>query len=198
MFVRLMNWVERYAEHRNAKKALAVVAFTESSFFPIPPFVLIIAMLAQEKKASWVKLALIGTVSSVLGGVFGYFVGKFFYGYVGEPLVAWYGLTEEVKYLGTVFKENVFLTIFLASLSPIPYKVFTLSAGLFSVDLLAFIVASFVGRGMRFFAVSYVSDRYGLRAKKIIMENQKRSAMITYALIIGLVLYMVLKSKGIL
>ena len=66
------------------------------------------------------------------------------------------------------------------------------------VDLLAFIVASFVGRGMRFFAVSYVSDRYGLRAKKIIMENQKRSAMITYALIIGLVLYMVLKSKGIL
>ncbi len=198
MFVRLMNWVEKYAEHRNAKKALAIVAFTESSFFPIPPFVLIIAMLSQEKKSSWVKLAIIGTVASVLGGVFGYFVGKFFYGYVGEPLVAWYGLTEEVNHLGSVFKDNVFLTIFLASLSPIPYKVFTLSAGLFSVDLLAFILASFVGRGMRFFAVAYVSDRYGLKAKRIIMENQKRSAAITYILVVCVILYIVLKSKGIL
>ena len=145
----LMRWVEKYADHKHAKKALALVAFTESSFFPIPPFVLIVAMLAQEKKASWVRLALIGMASSVLGGIFGYFIGAFFYQYVGAPLVSWYGITEEVSRLGVVFKENVFLTIFLASLSPLPYKVFTLSAGLFSVNIVSFIIASIVGRSFR-------------------------------------------------
>ena len=198
MLVKLVAWVEKYAEHRNAKKALAFVSFIESSFFLLLPFVLIVAMLAQEKRASWIKLALIGTFSSVLGGVFGYFIGKFFYGYVGEPLIAWYGLTTQVEQMGNVFKEHVFLTIFLASLSPIPYKVFTLSAGLFSVDLFAFIIASIIGRGIRFFAVSYVSNRYGLRAKNAIVKNQQRAAIVTYIFLAGVVLYIVLKSKGIL
>lgn len=194
----LMLWVEKYAEHRHAKKALALVAFMESSFFPIPPFVLIVAMLSQEKKVSWVRLAIIGTVSSVLGGVFGYFIGSFFYGYIGAPLIAWYGLTAEVNHLGQIFKDHVFLTIFVASLSPLPYKVFTLSAGLFSVNLVSFIIASIVGRSIRFFVVSYLSHRYGVRAKKIIMDNQNMSKYILYSLVAAIILYMVLKSRGIL
>jgi membrane protein YqaA with SNARE-associated domain len=173
MLEKLFAWVEHYADHRNAKRALAIVAFTESSFFPIPPFVLIIAMLAHEKKASWVKLALIGMISSVCGGVVAYFVGKFFYGYIGEPLVALYGIQNEVNHLGSIFKDHVFVTILLASLSPLPYKVFTLSAGLFSVNLVSFIAASVVGRSIRFFTVAYVADRYGMKAKNIFLKQQK-------------------------
>ncbi len=83
MLQNLVTWVEKWAQHKHASKALSIVAFTESSFFPIPPFVLIIAMLANEKKQSWIKLAFIGMLSSVAGGIFGYFIGKFFYSYIG-------------------------------------------------------------------------------------------------------------------
>lgn len=193
-----MLWVEKYAEHRHAKKALALVAFAESSFFPIPPFVIIVAMLAQEKRPSWVRLALIGMASSVVGGIFGYFIGKFFYGYVGAPLIAWYGLTEEVNNLGQIFRDHVFFTIFLASLSPIPYKVFTLSAGLFSVNLVSFIAASIIGRSIRFFFVAYVSNRYGVQAKNIITGNRTYAKLVVYGFIVLVILYFLLKSKGIL
>jgi membrane protein YqaA with SNARE-associated domain len=137
-------------------------------------------------------------VSSVLGGIFGYFIGKFFYGYIGGPLVDFYGMTAEVDRLGQLFKAHVFLTIFIASLTPVPYKVFTLSAGLFSVNLFAFILASIIGRSMRFFAVAYVSNRYGVKAKNIVMGNQRVATWVTYGLLAALILYIVLKSKGIL
>lgn len=198
MLTKLVAWVEKWAVHHHATKALAVVAFVESSFFPIPPFVLIVAMLAQEKKLSWMRLALIGALSSVLGGITGYFIGKFFYGYIGAPLIAWYGLTDQVTHLGEVFKAHVFLTILLASLSPLPYKVFTLSAGLFSVNLGMFIFASLVGRGIRFFVVSYIADRYGIRAKKFIVEQQKVSAIVFGSILVCATIYLVLKSQGIL
>ena len=189
MLQKLIAWVEKWAGHHHAKKALGLVSFVESSFFPIPPFVLIVAMLSLEKKPSWIRLALIGTFSSVLGGVAGYFIGKFLYGYIGAPLIAWYGLTEEVAHLGSIFKEHVFLTILLASVSPIPYKVFTLSAGLFSVNLWMFILASIVGRGARFFAVSYVADRYGIHAKQFIARQQKVVMMVLASLLVLLLAY---------
>jgi len=190
MLQNLISWVEKYADHKHANKALSIVSFVESSFFPIPPFVLIIAMLANEKKQSWIKLAIIGTLSSVLGGIFGYFIGKFFYGYIGQPLVTFYGIQSEVDYLGTIFREHVFLTILLASISPIPYKVFTISAGLFSVNLWMFIVASLVGRSLRFFTVSFLSDRYGVKAKKFMVEQQKITTIIFVIIILaGLAYY---------
>jgi membrane protein YqaA with SNARE-associated domain len=198
MLQKMISWVEKYAEHKHATKALSLVAFTESSFFPIPPFVLIVAMLAQEKKPSWVRLALIGMASSVLGGIFGYFIGKFFYGYIGAPLIAFYGIQAEVAHFGSIFKDHVFITIFLASLSPLPYKVFTISAGLFSVNLVAFILASIVGRSIRFFAVAYISNRYGVRAKNMVKNNQKITMYTIYASIIAIVLYFIFKSNGIL
>lgn len=173
MIARLVAWVEKWAAHHHATKALALVAFTESSFFPVPPFVLIVGMLSLDTKPSWVRLAIIGMLSSVLGGIAGYFIGMFFYAYIGAPLVAFYGVGDEVAHLGKVFGDNVFWTIILASLSPLPYKVFTLSAGLFSVNLPMFIFASLIGRSIRFFAVAYVADKYGVRAKRFIVEQQK-------------------------
>lgn len=198
MIEKMITWVEKYAEHKHATKALSLVAFTESSFFPIPPFVLIVGMLAQEKKPSWIKLAIIGTLSSVLGGAFGYFIGKFFYGYIGAPLVTFYGIGDEVAHLGAIFKDHVFLTIILASISPLPYKVFTLSAGLFSVDFWMFIIASFLGRSARFLTVAYLSHRYGLYAKKFIIKQQKIATWTMYGVIVLTILYIILKTQGIL
>lgn len=198
MIQKLVDWVEKWADHRHAKKALSVVSFVESSFFPIPPFVLIVGMLSHENKPSWIRLAVIGTLSSVLGGIFGYFIGKFFYGYIGAPLIAWYGLESQVAYLGGVFREHVFMTILLASLSPAPYKVFTLSAGLFSVNIWLFILASLVGRSIRFFVVSYFADKYGIRAKQFIVEQQKVTGRILLGLVLVFIVYLILKIQGIL
>jgi membrane protein YqaA with SNARE-associated domain len=198
MIGNLVAWVEKWSSHHHATKALAIVSFVESSFFPIPPFVLIVAMLIHEKKPSWIRLAIVGSLSSVLGGIAGYFIGKFFYGYIGEPLIAWYGLTAQVESLGEVFKAHVFVTILLASLSPLPYKVFTLSAGLFSVSLPIFILASIVGRGIRFFVVSYLADRYGVHAKRFIIKQQKISGAIVLVASLCAIVYFALTSQGIL
>ena len=198
MLQKIFDWTERYAEHKNAKRILSLVAFAESSFFPVPPFVMIVAMLAHEKKPSWVQLAIIGMVSSVLGGVAAYFVGKFFYGYIGAPLVAFYGIQAEVAHLGAVFKDHVFATIILASLSPLPYKVFTLSAGLFSVNLWIFILASIIGRGVRFFAVAYIANRYGVRAKAVMIRQQKNITKLFLVIVVLGVVYYLLRIKGIL
>lgn len=189
MLTRLFVWVEKWAEHHHAKKALALVAFTESSFFPIPPFVLIVAMLMQTKKPSWIQLAFIGTIASVLGGIVGYFIGAFFYEYVGAPLVSFYGVESEVARLGEVFKEHVVMTILLASISPLPYKVFTLSAGLFSVNLWSFIFASIVGRGARFLLVAYLADTYGFRAKEFMLQKQKLTLYSTGVVVFVATLY---------
>lgn len=191
-------WVEKFATHKHAHKALALVSFVESSFFPIPPFVLVVAMLAHEKKPSWKKIALIGTLSSVLGGLFGYVIGMFFYSYIGKPLIDFYGLTNDVAYLGTLFKAHVFATIILASLSPIPYKVFTLSAGLFSVNIVSFVLASLIGRSIRFFTVSYLADRYGIRMKERLLQQQKIVGNILLLLVIVFILYLLAHARGIL
>jgi membrane protein YqaA with SNARE-associated domain len=173
MLQSLFDWMERYSHHKHAKTALAVVSFIESSFFPIPPFVMIIGMLSHEKRPSWVRLAIIGTIASVLGGIFAYILGKFFYDFIGLPLIHLYGIEDQVDSLGTLFRAHVFLTILTASLTPIPYKVFTLSAGIFSVNIWSFIFASLVGRSIRFFAVSYLAMRYGSRSKVLIIQQQK-------------------------
>lgn len=193
MLQKLFDWVEKYADHKHANKALATVAFMESSFFPIPPFVMIVGMLAHEKKPSWVRLAVIGTIASVLGGVFAYVLGKFFYDFVGEPLIRLYGIGDQVNTLGDLFRAHVFLTILVASLSPLPYKVFTLSAGIFSVNIWSFILASLVGRSLRFFAVSYLAMRYGARARVMILNQQKYILYGFIGLIAVFVVYYLLK-----
>jgi membrane protein YqaA with SNARE-associated domain len=198
MIQKMIAWVEKYAEHKHATKALSLVAFTESSFFPIPPFVLIVGMLAHEKKSSWIRLAIIGTLSSVAGGMFGYLIGKFFYGYVGAPLIAWYGIEAEVAHLGSVFKDHVFLTIILASVSPLPYKVFTISAGLFSVNFWMFVFASLLGRSIRFLTVSYLANRYGIHAKQFIVKQQKIATITLWITLVVGIIYIILLTQGIL
>lgn len=195
---KLLEHVESWANKRHAFAALALVSFTESSFFPIPPFVLVFAMLVHEKKPSWIKVALVGTCSSVLGGLFGYLIGSSLYSLIGVRLIELYGLAPYMETLAPVFGKHVFFTILLASITPIPYKIFTIAAGVFHAPLLPFIAASVVGRGLRFFTVAFLSHHYGVRAKKLLLKQ--KSALIFTSLIIAVVvsIYFVLVHYGIL
>lgn len=146
----------------HAERWLGVLSFAESSFFPIAPDLLLIAMLMAEAKR-WLRLATITTITSVLGGAFGYVLGLFFYEFPGKQLIALYGFEKEFLSLGGAFADNTFWAIFTAAFTPIPYKIFTIAGGFFRVDFLIFIVASAVGRGLRFYAVAWICHIYGKR-----------------------------------
>lgn len=156
----LMSWVASRARHPHAKWWLFGVAFAESSFFPIPPDVLLAAILLTRERARAFFYAWITTVGSVLGGVFGYVIGFFFFQIIGEKLVAFYHLETEVAIVRELFVNNAFLAIFTAAFTPIPYKLFTIAAGLFGIDMFVFVIASIAGRGMRFYALAALM-RYG-------------------------------------
>ncbi len=152
----LVSWTKRHAESAHAKHWLFGISFAESSFFPIPPDVLLVAILMTKERVKAFWYATITTAGSVLGGVFGYMLGFFFFQTFGVWLVNTYGLEQELVTVQTMFNDNAFFAIFVGAFTPIPYKLFTVAAGLFHVNLLVFVVASIVGRGLRFYAVAAV------------------------------------------
>ncbi len=164
---RLYDWTVSWADKPYGTSALSVISFAESSFFPSPPDVLLIPMVFGKPKA-WFRLALICTLASVVGGLFGWAIGHFaweatrdfFFAYVFSPEV----FAEVEKY----YQDNAFIAIFGAALTPIPYKVFTIAAGVCEVSLLNLVAASFLGRGMRFFAVALIIYFVGPKAKPFI------------------------------
>jgi len=167
MFRKLYDWVLSWADTRYGVPALAVLSFAESSFFPIPPDPLLMALsLGKPKKAFW--YAIVCTVMSVLGGIAGYFIGwalwdmlsGFFFAYVFSP--------ESFDYVGSLYKQNAFLAILGAAITPIPYKVFTVTAGVFHVNLLYLMVASALGRSSRFFIEAGLIYFFGERIRSFI------------------------------
>lgn len=157
----LIAWTVRHAEERNAKWWLFGLAFAESSFFPIPPDVLLGAILMTRERVRAFFYATVTTVGSVLGGLFGYTIGYFFFQTVGVWLVGVYHLEAQMETVRVLFANNAFFAIFVAAFTPIPYKVFTISAGLFSINLPVFIIASILGRGMRFFMIAAIMRYFG-------------------------------------
>ncbi len=166
----MRGWVLRHAEGQHAKFWLSVLSFSEASFFPIPPDVLLIAILLANKARKWFYYSFLTSVFSVLGGVLGYGLGFFFFDIFGEFIISFYGLEEEFLGLKEVFDENTFWAIFAAAFTPIPYKIFTISAGLFNVNFFAFITASILGRSVRFFAVGFILKFYGEKVAGVLYK----------------------------
>jgi membrane protein YqaA with SNARE-associated domain len=150
---KIYDWTVHWARTKNAPYALFGVAFIESSFFPIPPDVLLIAMVVADN-SKWIRYAFICTLGSILGALFGYFIGWGLYETAGKVIVDTYHLQQIVELIGRNYAENAFLTIFTAAFTPIPYKAITITAGLFRISLTVFIVASIIGRAGRFFLVA--------------------------------------------
>ena len=152
------------AAHKSSKYYLAIISFLESSFFPIPPDVMIIPMVISKKR-DFVKIFFITTVFSVLGGVLGYFIGAFFFD-IAIQIVNFYGYENKLTILkDSMIKSKGFYAwlgiLFLAGFTPLPYKVFTIASGIIGFNLLIFILISFISRGLRFFIVSYLSYKFG-------------------------------------
>lgn len=148
LYDKMMQW----SRHRHAPFYLGFLSFAESSFFPIPPdFMLAPMALANPKKAWW--LAFITTVTSTLGGIFGYLIGMFFFTLV-HPLLIHFGYWDVYLHIQQWFNKYNFWIIFIAGFSPLPYKLFTIAAGTMHIAILPFIIASFIGRGSRFFMLA--------------------------------------------
>lgn len=156
----LKQWVEESAQKPGAGWTLFGIAFIESSFFPIPPDVLLIA-LAMLIPAKAFRYALICSVGSVLGGMFGYLIGYEFFELIGRRIIEFYGITEQYAHVQELYRENAFTAIAIAGFTPIPYKVFTIAAGAFEVPFGTLVSASVVSRPARFFLVGALFYRFG-------------------------------------
>ena len=153
IFSRLYDLVLTWAAHPKAPRYLAVLSFAESSFFPIPPDVMLAPMVLAQRQRAWL-LAALTTFWSVAGGVAGYCIGMFLFRLVAEPIIGFYDAQTAFDAALAQFRTYGIWIIFLAGFTPIPYKLFTISAGLASMSLLPFVAASLVGRGARFFLVA--------------------------------------------
>ena len=187
------------AGHKSSKYYLAVVSFIESSFFPIPPDVMVIPMVIS-KKNDFIKIFLITTIFSVMGGMLGYLIGAFFFEF-GAHIMNFYGYEDKLSNI----KENLVNSegfyawlgiLFLAGFTPLPYKVFTIASGLIGFNFLIFIFISLISRGLRFFIVSYLSYKFGDLFNEFMNKHGSKWFTIIGILIviIGLIIYLIFKS----
>ena len=201
MFIKLYNKCLILATHKNSNYFLAIISFLESSFFPIPPDVMIAPMVIA-KKNRFVKIFLIATLFSVLGGMLGYILGAYFFD-LAIYIVEFYGYEEKLKSLkSTLTQGEGFYTwlviLFLAGFTPLPYKVFTIASGLISFNFLIFILISLLSRGLRFFIVSYLSFKFGDSFTRLMNQHGSKwfSILGISIVIIALFIYLSLKFYG--
>ena len=186
------------AAHKSSKYYLALVSFIESSFFPIPPDVMVIPMVISKKK-DFIKIFLIATIFSVLGGVLGYFIGAFFFD-VGTQIMNFYGYEDKlINIKNNLINSEGFYAwlgiLFLAGFTPLPYKVFTIASGLIGFNISIFILISLISRGLRFFIVSYLSYKFGDIFTKFMDKHGSKwfTAIGVLIVIIGLIFYLIFK-----
>ncbi len=187
LYTRVMSW----SRHRHAPGYLAGLSFAESSFFPIPPDVMLAPMTLANPAKAW-RFALLTTIASVLGGVLGYLVGMFAFDLI-EPLLKDAGYYSKYLVVQDWFVEWGFWAIFIAGFSPIPYKLFTISAGVISMAMLPFMLASFIGRGMRFFLVAGLMAWGGERMEGVLHKYIDRIGWLSVLLLLLVVVVMKLQ-----
>ena len=199
MFKSLYKKCLDLAAHKSSKYYLAIVSFVESSFFPIPPDVMVIPMVIS-KKNDFIKIFLITTIFSVLGGMLGYLIGAFFFEF-GAHIMSFYGYEDKLlKIKGNLVNSDGFYAwlgvLFLAGFTPLPYKVFTIASGLIGFNFLIFVLISLISRGLRFFIVSYLSYKFGDLFNEYMDKHGSKWFTIIGILIviIGLIIYVIFKS----
>jgi membrane protein YqaA with SNARE-associated domain len=179
----IYDWTMRMAASDKAPRALAAVSFAESSFFPIPPDVMLIPMVLSRREKAW-WYATIATVASVIGGVFGYAIGYFLYDTVGLPILKLYGREHALDSFMTFVHDYGVPAVIIKGMTPIPYNVVTIAAGVAHMNLLAFIGASIVARAMRFFLVAGLLYFAGEPIREFI---EKRLSLVTTVFLVLLV-----------
>lgn len=171
---------------------LSLISFVESSFFPIPPDPFLMFAVIN-KPNNWKRYFWIVTVFSVLGGMFGYLIGAFFFDLVGARLIEFYSLESQFELVFELFAKYSFMIVFVSAFTPIPYKIFTIASGLFGINFLAFVIASFVGRSLRFLIVAYLMKVFGEKFGKKIIKMIDLGLLSLVILIIFYTLFQIFK-----
>lgn len=183
MLRRLYNWMMRAASDDRAPVALGTVSFIESSFFPIPPDVMLIPMVLADRKKAW-YYATLATVTSVIGGMLGYAIGYYLYDAVGLPILRFYGKEHALDGFIQFVHDYGVPAVIAKGMTPIPYKVVTIAAGVAKMNLPAFIIASIIARAMRFYLVAGLLYFFGEPIRDFI---EKRLTLVTTVFIVLLV-----------
>lgn len=184
MFRGLYDWTMKQAAGRHAQPALAAVSFAESSFFPIPPDVMLIPMvLARPERAWWI--ATVCTISSVLGGILGYAIGYFLFDTLGQAVLDFYGYSSAFEDFAANYNEWGAWIVFLAGVTPFPYKVITIASGVTALNPWIFMVASLIARSLRFFGVAALLWKYGPPIREFIDKRLNVLGYSFLALLVG-------------
>lgn len=178
------DWCMALAAHRRANTALFAVSFAESSFFPIPPDVMIVPMVLADRKSAW-RVALNCTVASVLGALLGYAIGALLYDQVGRPLVEFYGYTEAFENFTRRYNDWGAWIVAGAALTPFPFKVITIASGVSGLDLVVFTVASLLARGVRFYTESALLWKFGPPIRDFIERRLAILTTVFFVLLLG-------------
>ena len=188
----------KLAGHKNSKFFLAIISFAESSFFPIPPDIMIVPMVIA-KKNDYLKIFLIATFSSAAGGLLGYLIGSVFLDFA-MSVIEFYGYEDKVLTLkNNLSSGNNFIfflgTLFLAGFTPLPFKVFTITSGIIGFNILIFFIVCLVSRGLRFFVVSYLSFKFGDTFSKFMEKDAAKWFSIAGLIIvaIAITIYFIIK-----
>ena len=180
----LYNWTMSLAAGPKAPTALGVVSFAESSFFPIPPDILLIPMVIAQRKRAWIYAGLC-TITSVLGGILGYFIGAVLFQELAKPILEFYGYLDKFDIFKDRFTEFGPWIVFTAGLTPFPYKVITITSGAVGLSWPVFIIASVVSRGLRFFIVAGLLYLFGPKIREFIEKRLGLMFTVFMILLIG-------------
>lgn len=180
----LYNWTMSLAESRHAIRALAIIAFIESSIFPIPPDVLLIPLIIAAPTRAF-RIALICTIASVLGGMMGYFIGAVLFEQAGQPILDFYGKEDAFNEFRITYNEWGAWAVLIAGVTPFPFKVITITSGATGLNLPVFIAASIVARGLRFFIVAALLWKFGPPIREFIERRLGLMFTIFVLLLLG-------------
>lgn len=169
---------------KNAMFFLFLVAFAESSFFPIPPDIMLIPMVLAAPKKAW-KIAGLATFASVIGGYFGYFIGSSFFDLLARPVLEFYNAMDTFKEFEAAYHKYGAWIVFTAGITPFPYKIITIASGAVHLDLIIFTIASILARGIRFYFIAWLLKKYGAPMKTFIEENLNWLSIVFLLLLIG-------------
>ncbi|MGE0502473.1 MAG: YqaA family protein [Rhizobiaceae bacterium] len=184
MLRRLYDWTMSLARTRHAERALAGVSFVESSFFPIPPDVLLIPMVIADR-GKWIRYALVCTVASVLGALLGYAIGALLMDAIGRPILALYSAEGSFDQIAAWYNDWGAWGVLFAAVTPFPYKVITIFSGATGLNLVTLIVVSIIGRGLRFFLVAWLLHKFGEPIREFIEKNLGLLFTVFMVLLIG-------------